>query len=204
MKHLRAVHELSKTRVDVSESISLTVLNDRAQLQGEFLRRLPERRQPATVGVDFVDVVSARCEAIDVAGITSRKTTGTNRKALTERQVHRSAEASTHAVTDDFNGTLRAGTNDAGAYAFDPGGNPGWTISPGFKDETPVPPMVDAAPGTGPDASGPGGDGGGGCCQTGRSDPAAPLASTLLVVLGALATRARRSRRACRSRGTPS
>lgn len=34
----------------------------------------------------------------------------------------------------DFNGTLRAGSRDAGAYRYDPAGNPGWTLGPGFKD----------------------------------------------------------------------
>ncbi len=41
-------------------------------------------------------------------------------------------------AADDFNGTDRAGSADAGAYRFDAGGNPGWIIVPGFKDATPV------------------------------------------------------------------
>ena len=45
----------------------------------------------------------------------------------------------------DFNGTLRNGNVDAGAYAFDAAGNPGWSLSPGFKGlvgsrKTPMPP----------------------------------------------------------------
>ena len=39
---------------------------------------------------------------------------------------------------DDFNGTDRAGSTDAGAYRFDAAGNPGWTIAPEFKEATPV------------------------------------------------------------------
>ena len=39
---------------------------------------------------------------------------------------------------DDFNGTDRAGSADVGAYRFDDGGNPGWTLADGFKDVTPV------------------------------------------------------------------
>lgn len=35
---------------------------------------------------------------------------------------------------DDFNGTLRQGQLDVGAYKYDANGNPGWTIAPGFKD----------------------------------------------------------------------
>jgi len=34
----------------------------------------------------------------------------------------------------DFNGVSRAGTNDVGAYVFDPNGNPGWEILSGFKE----------------------------------------------------------------------
>lgn len=34
---------------------------------------------------------------------------------------------------DDFNGTARAGSRDAGAYVFSDGGNPGGTISPSAK-----------------------------------------------------------------------
>ena len=33
----------------------------------------------------------------------------------------------------DFNGNPRSGSSDAGAYIFDPSGNPGWTITSGFK-----------------------------------------------------------------------
>jgi len=36
-------------------------------------------------------------------------------------------------VPDDFGKTSRQTTRDVGAYAFRAGGNPGWTISPGFK-----------------------------------------------------------------------
>jgi hypothetical protein len=43
-----------------------------------------------------------------------------------------------YVVNDDFNGTLRNGVADVGAYAFDANGNPGWTLAAGFKDETPV------------------------------------------------------------------
>ncbi len=34
---------------------------------------------------------------------------------------------------DDFNATSRTGSNDVGAYVFDPAGNPGWTVGEGFK-----------------------------------------------------------------------
>ncbi len=42
--------------------------------------------------------------------------------------------------TDDFNATSRTGSNDAGAYVFDPAGNPGWAVGEGFKF---VPVIVD-------------------------------------------------------------
>jgi MYXO-CTERM domain-containing protein len=42
-----------------------------------------------------------------------------------------------HMVDDDFNGTLRNGVADVGAYVF-AASNPGWTLAAGFKDETPV------------------------------------------------------------------
>jgi len=38
-----------------------------------------------------------------------------------------------YVVVDDFNGTPRGGVADAGAYLYDPNGNPGWEIAPGFK-----------------------------------------------------------------------
>ena len=45
----------------------------------------------------------------------------------------------------DFNGDARGASPDAGAYAFDENGNPGWTIAAGFKATTgsikvPMPP----------------------------------------------------------------
>ncbi|MGI9243178.1 MAG: right-handed parallel beta-helix repeat-containing protein [Verrucomicrobiales bacterium] len=39
----------------------------------------------------------------------------------------------THLSDRDFNSTARGGARDAGAYKFDPAGNPGWRISEGFK-----------------------------------------------------------------------
>ena len=42
-------------------------------------------------------------------------------------------------VPDDFGTTSRRTTRDVGAYIFSAGGNPGWTISPGFK-KLPDPP----------------------------------------------------------------
>lgn len=47
-----------------------------------------------------------------------------------------------YVTTIDFNGNPRSGSPDVGAYTFDEKGNPGWTITPGFKAmnrETKVP-----------------------------------------------------------------
>ncbi len=38
-----------------------------------------------------------------------------------------------YVVEEDFNGTSREGIADAGAYRYNPHGNPGWAILPGFK-----------------------------------------------------------------------
>ncbi len=40
---------------------------------------------------------------------------------------------SSYVTVIDFNGSQRGTSADAGAYAFDPNGNPGWTITAGFK-----------------------------------------------------------------------
>lgn len=49
-----------------------------------------------------------------------------------------------HVADDDFNGQPRGGVADIGAYAYRPGGNPGWTIQAGFKDRAAVvPPPAD-------------------------------------------------------------
>jgi hypothetical protein len=43
------------------------------------------------------------------------------------------AAAGAHVAEEDFNGNPRSGVADAGAYRYEPGGNPGWTLAPGFK-----------------------------------------------------------------------
>jgi parallel beta-helix repeat protein len=40
---------------------------------------------------------------------------------------------SSQTTTHDFNGTVRTNSSDVGAYVYDPNGNPGWQIEPGFK-----------------------------------------------------------------------
>jgi hypothetical protein len=53
-----------------------------------------------------------------------------------------------YGIPDDFNGTPRDGSLDAGAYRFNSAGNPGWTIVSGFKDTS--------GPGAGGDIAGDG------------------------------------------------
>ncbi|MFT5354005.1 MAG: MYXO-CTERM domain-containing protein [Polyangiales bacterium] len=64
---------------------------------------------------------------------------------------------SEYAPADDFNGTVRSGATDIGAYAFAAGGNPGWMLGEGFKGATSAPPAGDAGPGS---DAGPSFDGG--------------------------------------------
>ena len=52
---------------------------------------------------------------------------------------------SAYVTSTDFNGNPRAGSSDVGAYTFNENGNPGWTITTGFKTKTngisvPMPP----------------------------------------------------------------
>ena len=47
-----------------------------------------------------------------------------------------------YVLPTDFNYTARGGVADVGAYAYDPNGNPGWQIVPGFKDVSEPHPVV--------------------------------------------------------------
>jgi len=60
-----------------------------------------------------------------------------------------------HVVSDDFNGTPRAGIADIGAYLFSADGNPGWELAEAPKPSTPT-----NDPGTGGTGGGTGGSGG--------------------------------------------
>jgi hypothetical protein len=63
----------------------------------------------------------------------------------------------THVVKDDFNGTLRTGKPEAGAYTYTTASNPGWKVAPGFKSKTTTPPADGGVPkadaGTGTDGA---------------------------------------------------
>lgn len=60
-----------------------------------------------------------------------------------------------HVAVDDFNGTLRGGVADVGAYALSTDGNPGWALDAAFKTSTP-----NNTPGAGGSGGNPGGSGG--------------------------------------------
>lgn len=77
-----------------------------------------------------------------------------------------------HAVADDFNGTPRQGSADAGAYRFDAAGNPGWVLSADFKDVT------GSSGGGGTGGAGTGGNGTGGAGTGGSGQGASGGAST--------------------------
>jgi hypothetical protein len=65
------------------------------------------------------------------------------------------AGSDAHVTPDDFNGTLRDGIADVGAYAFSTDGNPRWPLDATFKMSTP---SID--PGAGGSGGGTGGSGG--------------------------------------------
>lgn len=65
------------------------------------------------------------------------------------RNVYPTADSALRAVghpdyvtADDFNGTSRTNGIDAGAYVWTGASNPGWTITPGFKDNVPPGPTL--------------------------------------------------------------
>jgi len=96
------------------------------------------------------------------------------------------AGVAAHVTSDDFNGTPRDGIADAGAYKLAAGGNPGWTIMPGFKDVVSPPVTGDGDPSVTGDG-GTGNDdpaGGAGCgCSSGDGNEAGVLALVVIVVV---------------------
>jgi hypothetical protein len=73
----------------------------------------------------------------------------------------------THVTADDFNGTLRGGVADVGAYKYDASGNPGWTVGEGFKPEVGSAGTGGAGGGGGSSSGGAGGSGGAGASGAG-------------------------------------
>lgn len=137
---------------------------------------------PATIGADLVAASYGGSPPNDVFPAALSALAGAGEPA--------------HVASDDFNGTLRAGVADIGAYAHASGGNPGWTITAGFKGDLVGPGAPDAGPGGpggGADAggAGAGGEDGAGCCQA----PGQPVgAAAVLVGLVGLVLRRRRPR----------
>jgi MYXO-CTERM domain-containing protein len=77
-----------------------------------------------------------------------------------------------HVVVDDFNGTLRAGVADVGAYKFTESGNPGWPVGEGPKPEG------GAGGAGGSSGAGGGSAGGGGASGSGAAGGASGSAGT--------------------------
>lgn len=78
-----------------------------------------------------------------------------------------------HAVVDDFNGSLREGVADVGAYAFSADGNPGWALDAAFKTSTPS-----NDPGTGGSGGGSEGPGGGSGASRGQGSSGCSIGSS--------------------------
>jgi len=102
-------------------------------------------------------------------------------------------------ATDDFNGTLRNGVADVGAYAYSADGNPGWALDNGFKASAPTSPGTGGtgggSGGAGGAHGGSGGSGGGGSsgCAVGfAGDGSAPPWDAALLASLALCIRRRR------------
>jgi hypothetical protein len=130
---------------------------------------------PGAIGSDFVMAHYQGAPPIDVFPATG--------SALV------AAGDGAHAVDDDFNGTPRADSLDAGAYVYAARGNPGWIPAEGFKDV----PASSGAGGASSSGSGPSGAGGsaagahsddGGCsCRMAAS----PRHQAWILLLAALA-----------------
>lgn len=141
------------------------------------------------IGPDFVDASYAGAPPMDVFPASGSAVVG--------------AGSDTYGAPDDFNGTPRSGSMDAGAYAYGDAGNPGWTLGPSFKDSTPGPspgtggsggsPGTGGAGGSGGSTGGPGLTPGGGSsgCSIGRVGGAKPLIVPLALLAFAIVRRRR-------------
>jgi hypothetical protein len=81
------------------------------------------------IGADFVDAHFNGAPPIDLFPSDESALTGNG--------------DSRYVAEQDFNGARREGNADAGAYRFNPNGNPGWVLAAGFKagySARPMPP----------------------------------------------------------------
>jgi hypothetical protein len=93
---------------------------------------------PATTALPSTGVVSGYGRSIDFVDVVNRNLYPAPGSKLID------AGNAAYAPPDDFNGTPRTGTPEAGAYSWTQNANPGWPVTPGFK--VPIDMLVDGAP----------------------------------------------------------
>jgi parallel beta-helix repeat protein len=93
---------------------------------------------PATTALPSTGVVSGYGRSIDFVDVVNRNLYPAPGSKLID------AGNAAYAPPDDFNGTPRTGTPEAGAYTWTQNANPGWPVTPGFK--VPIDMLVDGAP----------------------------------------------------------
>lgn len=95
--------------------------------------------EPSTGSFPSTGYSTGRSEAQDFLDVANRNVYPTSDSALL------GSGDPAWAVTQDFNGTARSGSVDAGAYTWTGAQNPGWMVGPGFKDSNPGPTLSFAA-----------------------------------------------------------
>ena len=95
--------------------------------------------EPTTGAFPSSGYTQGRSESLDLIDAAGRNVYPTSDSALI------GAGNPTYAVGNDFNGTSRLASVDAGAYSWTGAQNPGWPIAPGFKDSNPAPTLVFSA-----------------------------------------------------------
>ncbi len=99
--------------------------------------------EPATGAFPSAGYAVGRSESLDFIDAAGRDVYPTSDSPLI------GAGNPSYAVSNDFNGTPRLASVDAGAYSWTDATNPGWQVAPGFKDSNPAPTlMLDASPTT--------------------------------------------------------
>ncbi len=107
-------------------------------------------------GVAFAgNVLVPSTGSIPSNGYTEGRSVGQDFVDKASRNVYPSSDSvvlgagdAAYSMPVDFNGTSRNGSIDAGAYAWTGAQNPGWNVTPGFKNGSAAGPtlMLDAAP----------------------------------------------------------
>lgn len=92
--------------------------------------------EPTTGSFPSNGYVNGRSESQDFVNASGRDVYPTSDSPLI------GAGDPAHGVSNDFNGTTRLSSVDAGAYAWTTTANPGWQVAPGFKDANPAPTLI--------------------------------------------------------------